>query len=92
MSIPLATPFTSRAYQSDHDLELMLDMLQQARNQTSDWRYLHVGELAWNFFQVAIHLDPQQFIHLWFGAEKLVAFAIVGEDPSFDVQALPAYA
>jgi len=92
MSIPLITPFTSRAYQSDHDLKVMLDMLQQARHQTSDWRYLHVGELAWNFFQVAIHLDPQQFIRLWFDTEDLVAFAILGEDPSFDVQVLPAYA
>jgi mycothiol synthase len=92
MSIPHTTPFTSRAYRSDHDLALMLDMLQQARHQTSDWRFLHVGELAWNFFQVAIHLDPHQFIRLWFDTETLVAFAILGEYPSFEVQVLPAYA
>lgn len=91
MSIPPTIPFTSRSYQSDHDLELMLAMLQQARHQTSDWRYLHVGELAWNFFQVAIHLDPHQFLRLWFDNDNLVAFAILGEDPGFDVQVLPAY-
>jgi len=88
----MIAPFTSRPYHIDHDLELMLSILLQARQQTSDWRYLHVGELAWNFFQVAIHLDPQQFIRLWFDNNNLVAFSILGEDPSFDVQVLPAYA
>ena len=70
----------------------MLELLMQARSRTNDWHYAHVGELLWNFFMVLIHLDPHQHIRLWHSAGgSLVAYAMLGEDPSFDWQVLPEY-
>ena len=83
---------TTRLYKSEADLKDMLDMLMQGRASTNDWHYAHVGELLWNFFMVAIHLNPQQHIRLWHAADsRLVAYAMLGEDPSFDWQVLPEY-
>ncbi len=83
---------TTRLYKSEADLKDMLDLLVQGRASTNDWHYAHVGELLWNFFMVAIHLDPQQHIRLWHAADGgLVAYAMLGEDPSFDWQVLPGY-
>jgi ribosomal protein S18 acetylase RimI-like enzyme len=50
-----------------------------------------VGELAFNYFMVVCHLDPRHHIRLWHDGNKLVAFAILGEDPAFDCQVLPDY-
>jgi len=83
--------FTSRLYETERDLQQMYDLLMEARSLTNDWRYSHIGELAFNYFMVAIHLNPQEHIRLWYDNEKLVAYAILGEDPSFDWQILPAY-
>jgi ribosomal protein S18 acetylase RimI-like enzyme len=67
-------------------------LLMEARQRTSDWRYWHIGELAWSFFMVACHLDPGEHIRLWHNAQgKLVGYAMLGEDPSFDWQVLPEY-
>ncbi len=83
---------TSRLYQDETDLLHMLELLIQARSRTSDWRYPHSGELLFNFFMIACHLDPCQHIHLWHDADgRLVGYALLGEDPSFDVQVLPEY-
>lgn len=83
---------TSRLYETEHDLLDMLNMLMEARAQTSDWRYAHVGELLFDFFMVACHLNPQEHIRLWHDdAGKLVGYAMLGEDPSFDWLILPAY-
>lgn len=85
-------PLISRLYQSEQDLQHMLHMLMEARARTNDWHYSHVGELLFNFFMVACHLDPQERIRLWHNDKgKLVAYAILGEDPSFDCQVLPEY-
>jgi ribosomal protein S18 acetylase RimI-like enzyme len=46
---------------------------------------------VFNFFMVACHLDPQQHIRLWHADGKLVAYAILGEDPAFDCQVFPGY-
>jgi mycothiol synthase len=70
----------------------MQALLMEARSQTDDWRYPHVGDLLFWFFMVACHLDPQEYIRLWHVGDSLVGYAILGEDPSFDVQVLPAYA
>lgn len=87
-----AHPLTSRPYETAQDLEAMQGMLMEARSQTDDWRYWHVGDLAWAFFMVACHLNPQQSIRLWHDqADKLAGYAILGEDPSFDWQVLPCY-
>jgi ribosomal protein S18 acetylase RimI-like enzyme len=41
---------------------------------------------------VACHLNPQEHIRLWHDDEgKLVGYAVLGEDPSFDWQVLPEY-
>jgi GNAT superfamily N-acetyltransferase len=82
---------TSRYYESEHDLLDMQSLLMAGRTQTDDWRYPHVGDLLWWFFIVVCHLDPREHIRLWHAGEKLVGYAILGEDPSFDIQVLPAY-
>jgi ribosomal protein S18 acetylase RimI-like enzyme len=82
---------TSRLFEDQHDFEQMQDLLMEARSLTSDWRYSHVGELAFNYFMVAIHLNPQEQVRLWHDNEKLVGYAILGEDPAFDWQILPGY-
>jgi mycothiol synthase len=86
-----ARPLTSRLYKTENDLQAMLDMLMEARSHTDDWHYAHVGELLFGFFMVACHLDPTEHIRLWHDGDKLVGYAILGEDPSFDFQALPEY-
>lgn len=84
--------FTSRPYEDQADLLRMQHLLMQARYQTSTWQVAHIGELVWNFFQVAIHLEPTRFIRLWFAGDALAGFAMLGEDPSFDVQVHPRFA
>jgi ribosomal protein S18 acetylase RimI-like enzyme len=83
---------TSRLYKNEDDLLQMQSLLMEARSRTNDWRYAHVGEMLFRFFMVACHLDPQEYIRLWHDNQgKLVAYAILGEDPSFDCQVLPEY-
>jgi ribosomal protein S18 acetylase RimI-like enzyme len=82
---------SARSYDSEQDLIDMQSLLMEARSQTDDWRYAHVGELIFNFFMIASHLDPHKHIRLWYDAGKLVGFAMLGEDPSLDWQVLPAY-
>jgi mycothiol synthase len=86
----LRDSLTSRLYETEHDLQQMQALLMEARSHTGDWRYAHVGELQWGFFMVACHLSPQEHIRLWHDhGGRLVAYAILGEDPSFDWQVLP---
>lgn len=86
-------PLTSRLYETEHDLRQMQGLLIEARSRTDDWRYWHVGELMFGFFMVTCHLNPHEHIRLWQDDEgKLVGYAILGEDPSFDCQVLPEYA
>jgi GNAT superfamily N-acetyltransferase len=82
---------TSRLYETECDLQQMQRLLMEARSRTSDWRYWHVGELMWGYFMVLCHLNPQEHIRLWHDGDKLVGYAVLGEDPSFDCQALPEY-
>lgn len=82
---------TSRLYEDENDLQQMYNLLMEGRLLTNDWHYAHIGELAFNYFMVACHLNPQEYIHLWHDNEKLVGYAILGEDPSFDCQVLPEY-
>lgn len=70
----------------------MQGLLMEARSRTDDWHYPHVGDLSFWFFMVSCHLTPQKFIRLWHdNGGKLVGYAILGEDPSFDCQVLPEY-
>ncbi len=87
-----ARALTSRFYQSEQDFLEMRAMLMEARARTSDWRYPHVGLMQFNFMMVVFHLNPQEFVRLWHVDEKLVGYAMLGEDPTFDVQVLPDYA
>lgn len=84
-------PISSRLYAGEADLVAMLYMLMEGRSHTNDWHYAHVGELLWNYFMVVCHLDVSRHIRLWHAGEKLVGYAILGEDPSLDVQVLPDY-
>jgi ribosomal protein S18 acetylase RimI-like enzyme len=86
------TSFASRLYETEYDFQQMQALLMEARSRTNDWRYAHVGELMWGFFMVLCHLNPQEHIRLWYDDEgKLVGYAILGEDPSFDCQVLPEF-
>ena len=83
---------TSRLYETEHDLQQMQGLLMEARSRTDDWSYAHVGELTFGFFMVACHLNLREHIRLWHDDEgKLVGYAVLGEDPSFDWQVLPEY-
>lgn len=84
----------SRFYAGELDLQQMRNLLMEARLQCGDdWRYWHVGDLAFWFFMVTCHLDPHEYIRLWYDArDRLAGYAILGEDPSFDCQVLPEYA
>jgi ribosomal protein S18 acetylase RimI-like enzyme len=68
----------------------MQGLLMEARSRADDWHYWHVGDLTWGFFVLACHLNPQEHIRLWHDENgKLVGYAVLGEDPSFDWQVLP---
>ncbi len=70
----------------------MQGLLMDARSRTDDWHYAHVGEMLFNFFMVACHLNPREHIRLWHDATgRLAAYSMLGEDPAFDFQVLPEY-
>jgi ribosomal protein S18 acetylase RimI-like enzyme len=84
---------TSRYFETAQDFQQMQGLLMEARARTGDWRYWHVGELAWNCFMVTCHLNPHDHIRLWHEERgRLVGYAVLGEDPSFDCQVVPEYA
>ncbi len=87
----LACRWTSRYYETEDDLRQMQGLLMEARSRTDDWHYAHVGDLAFGFFMVACHLNPREHIRLWHDGGRLVGYAVLGEDPSFDWQVLPEY-
>ncbi len=71
----------------------MQALLMDARSRSDDWRYWHVGDLLWAFLSLTSHFDPHEHIRLWHdGQDTLAAFALLGEDPAFECQALPEYA
>lgn len=81
---------TSRPYVGLDDLVAMRRLLMEGRARTGDWRFAHVGLLAWDFFMVACHLQPQEHIRLWHGADgRLVGYSLLSEDPLLDWQVLP---
>ncbi|MBN2001815.1 MAG: GNAT family N-acetyltransferase [Anaerolineae bacterium] len=85
-------PWTSRLYETIHDFAQMQTLLIEGRSRTDDWRYPHIGELIFWFWMVDCHLNPQEHIRLWHdSAGKLIAYAILGDDPAFDCQILPEY-
>jgi len=86
-----ASPLTSRPYETDADLREMYALLMEARSQTNDWRYWHVGELAFGFFMIDCHLDSRKHVRVWHDGDKLVSYAMLGDDAYFDWQVLPNY-
>ncbi len=84
-------PLASRNFEDERDLISMQFMLMQARSQTDDWRYAHVGELNFQYLMAACHLNPKETIRLWHAGDILAGYAILGEDPSFDFQVHPEY-
>ncbi len=87
---PLASA-TSRCLEAEGDLRQMYDLLTHARSFTNDWRYWHVGELAFGFFMIDCHLDPRKHVRLWHDGAKFVGYALLGDDAYFDWQVLPEY-
>jgi ribosomal protein S18 acetylase RimI-like enzyme len=86
-----ARSLTSRPYEGEADLKRMYALLMEARLRTGDWRYWHVGELAFGFFMIDCHLDPRKHVLVWHDGEKLVGYAMLGDDAYFDWQVLPVY-
>ncbi|MEW5826419.1 MAG: GNAT family N-acetyltransferase [Candidatus Bipolaricaulota bacterium] len=82
---------TCRSYETGADLREMYGLLMAGRSQTNDWRYWHVGELAFGFFMIDCHLDPRKHVRLWHAGEKLVGYATLNDDPFFDWQVLPEF-
>jgi len=81
---------SSRHYQTDQDLQQMQRLLMEARSRGSDWSHSHIGEATFRIFMLLCHLDPQTHIRLWHTATgALVAYALLGEDPFFDIQVAP---
>jgi ribosomal protein S18 acetylase RimI-like enzyme len=66
-------------------------LLMEARSRTNDWRYWHVGELAFGFFMIDCHLDPRKHVRVWHDGDKLVGYAMLGDDAYFDWQVLPGH-
>jgi mycothiol synthase len=81
----------SRLYGADADLTQMYGLLMEGRSRTNDWRYWHVGELAFGFFMIDCHLDPRKHVRVWHDGNKLVGYALLGDDAYFDWQVLPDY-
>jgi len=84
-----ANPLTSRPYEAEANLRQMYGLLMAARSLTNDWRYWHVGELAFGFFMIDCHLDPRKHVRVWHDGNKLVGYALLGDDAYFDWQVLP---
>ena len=66
-------PATSRPFEVDADLRQMYALLMEGRTRTNDWRFWHVGELAFGFFMIDCHLDPRKHVRLWHDGERLIA-------------------
>ena len=85
MDQTIASPYTTL-----QDFEAMQRLLMEARSHGSDWSHSHIGEATFRIYMLACHLDPQTHIRLWrTAAGQLVAYALLGEDPLFDVQVAP---
>jgi ribosomal protein S18 acetylase RimI-like enzyme len=69
----------------------MYALLMEGRSQTNDWRYWHVGELAFGFFMIDCHLDPRKHVRVWHAKDRAVGYAMLGDDAYFDWQVLPDY-
>jgi len=87
---------TSRCYESEDDLRQIQNLLMAARAATDDApcmaRYPHIGVATFRFFMVACHLDPYEHIRLWHDRHgRLIAYALLGEDPAFDCEVAPEY-
>ena len=82
---------SSRHFETDADLQQMYGLLMEGRSRTNDWRYWHVGELAFGFFMIDCHLDPRRHVRLWHDGDRLVGYALLGDDAYFDWQVLPEY-
>jgi GNAT superfamily N-acetyltransferase len=94
--MPQSTALFSRPYRDLDDLRAMYALLMDGRNAApggiGDWRYWHVGELAFAFFVLSCHLDPRHQVRLWHDAAgRLAGYTYVAEDPVFDFQVAPGY-
>ena len=50
--------FTSRPYAGQHDLETLSTFLTQARSDIHRAHHLHVGDLVWQLFHMAMEPAP----------------------------------
>lgn len=78
-----------RPYRRRQDLADMRALLMEGRAREGNGDYPHVGLLAWSVFLVDRHLGLRRHLRLWHDGPRLVAYALLGEDPAFDWQILP---
>lgn len=82
----------SRQFESENDLQLIRAMLVAARKiARHNAGYWHVGDLTWRYYMLWYRADPCKNYRLWYDADRLVGFAVFGEDFSFDWQIHPQY-
>ncbi|MBI5031123.1 MAG: GNAT family N-acetyltransferase [Chloroflexi bacterium] len=85
----------SRNFENENDLKLIRAMLVDARRIAGHRAgYWHVGDLAWRYYMLWYRADPCQSYRLWYDAEvdRLIGYAVFGDDFSFDWQIHPHYA
>lgn len=88
----IAPAWCARPYETDDDLRSMQELLVAARGQTGDLRYPHLGDLAFDVFMLACHLDLGAHLRLWWNGTGLVGYALLGGDSLFDCRVSPEWA
>jgi mycothiol synthase len=82
----------SQPFQNENDLLPMRAMLIEARRIAGhNAGYWHVGDLTWRYHLLSYRADPRQNYQLWYDDDRLIGFAVFGEDFSFDWQIHPQY-
>lgn len=82
-----------RPWRDETDLPAMRALVSDARRAApaSETRW-HVGDLTWRFHLLSYRADPRARIRLWQDGDRLVGFAVHGDDGSFDWQLHPEFA
>ncbi|MDD5263770.1 MAG: hypothetical protein PHU43_02940 [Candidatus Bipolaricaulis sp.] len=52
-------------HMTEANLRQMYGLLMEARSRTNDWRYWHIGELAFGFFMIDCRLDSASHARRW---------------------------
>lgn len=82
----------SRNFENEYDLQAIRAMLVEARRIAGhNAGYWHIGNLTWRYYMLWYRTDPCASYRLWYDADRLIGFAVFGDDFSFDWQIHPHY-